>query len=89
MAEVDTEGPVDVVHDFPRHQEAELHCLHIKVKIAPAQNLLCLCGRFSRWFGFGRLPVQILIQGLGEVLRPAVWAERAVSRCFVLGGDNL
>lgn len=89
MTEVDTERAVDVVHDFPRHQEAELHRLHIKVKITPAQNLLCLWGCFSRRFGFGRLAVQILIQGLGEVLRPPVWTERAISRCFVFGGDYL
>lgn len=85
VAEVDAERAVDVVDDFPRHQEAELHCLHVKVEIAPAQDLLSLRGRF----GFRMGAVKILIQGLGKVLWPSVWAERSVSSCLLLAGDDL
>lgn len=89
MPEVDAERAVDVVHNFPRHQQAELHRLYIKVKIAPAQDLLGLWGCFCWWFGFGKGAVQILVQGLREVLRPSVWAKGAISRCFIFGGDYL
>ena len=64
MAEVDTECSIDVIYNFPSHQEAELHCFHIEVKIAPSQDLLGLWGCFSRRFGFQRRAVQILIRGL-------------------------
>lgn len=89
MTEVDAERAVDVIHDFARHQEAELHCFHVEVEIAPAQDLLGLCGCFGGRFGFLRRAVQVLIQGLGDILRPSVRAEGAVSRCFLFGGDDL
>lgn len=89
VPEVDTERAVDVVHNFPRHQEAELHCLHIEVKITPAQDLLGLWGCFCRGLGFLRRSVQILIQGLWEVLRPSIWTKWAVGWCFMFGGNYL
>lgn len=90
MAEVDAEGPVDVVHDLSRHQEAELHGFHVKVEVPPAQDLLGLWGGLSGTLGFGRRrPVQELVGGLGEVLGPAVGTERAVGGSFVFGGNDL
>jgi len=40
VAEVDAEGPVDVVDDLPSHQQAELQCLDVEVEVAPAKDLL-------------------------------------------------
>lgn len=54
VAEVHTKSAVDVVNNFPCHQEAELHGLYVKVEIAPAQDLLGLWGSFGRRFGFRR-----------------------------------
>lgn len=45
VAEVDSERPVDVVHNLPRHQQAELHGLDVEVEVAPAEDLLGLHGR--------------------------------------------
>lgn len=89
MAEVDAERSVDVVYNFPRHQEAELHGFHIEVEVPPAQDLLGLWGAFSRNLRFGRSSVQELVRGLREVLRPAVGTERAVRGGFVFGGNDL
>ena len=44
VAEEHRERPVDVVHDLPRHQQAELHRLHVEVEVPPAEDLLGLHG---------------------------------------------
>lgn len=44
MAEVNRERAVDVVHNLPRYQQAELHGLDVEVEISPAKDLLGLHG---------------------------------------------
>lgn len=44
MAEVNSERPVDVVHNLPCHQQTELHGLDVKVEVSPAEDLLSLHG---------------------------------------------
>lgn len=39
VAKVDGERPVDVIHDFPGHQKAELERLDVEVEVAPAEDL--------------------------------------------------
>ena len=92
VAEVDGEGPVDVVHDLPRHQQAELLRLHVEVEIAPAQDFLGLGRRFARGaggFGFGGGAVQELVHGLGQVLGPTEGAGLSQERGLGFSGDDL
>lgn len=42
VAEVNGERAVDVVHDLPCHQQAELHGLDVEVEVSPAEDLLGL-----------------------------------------------
>lgn len=44
MAEVNSERPIDVVHNLPCHQQAELHGLDVEVEVSPAEDLLGLHG---------------------------------------------
>lgn len=44
VAEVNRERPIDVVHNLPCHQQAELHGLDVKVEVSPAEDLLGLHG---------------------------------------------
>lgn len=44
MPEVNSERPIDVVHDLPCYQQAELHCLDVEVEVSPAEDLLGLHG---------------------------------------------
>lgn len=44
VAEENCERPVDVVHDLPSDQQAELHGLDIEIEISPAKDLLGLHG---------------------------------------------
>lgn len=44
MAKVNSECPIDVVHNLPRHQQAELHGLDVEVEVSPAEDLLGLHG---------------------------------------------
>lgn len=45
VAEVNGERPIDVVHNLPRHQQAELHGLDVEVEVSPTEDLLGLHGR--------------------------------------------
>lgn len=42
VSEVNSERSIDVVHNLPRYQQAELHGFDIKVEVAPAEDLLSL-----------------------------------------------
>ncbi len=44
VAEVNSERPIDVVHNLPCHQQAELHGLDVEVEVSPAEDLLGLHG---------------------------------------------
>lgn len=44
VAEVNCERPVDVVHDLPCHQQAELQGLNVEIEVSPAKDLLGLQG---------------------------------------------
>lgn len=89
VAEVDAEGSIDVIHDFPCHQEAEFYRFHVEVKVPPAQDLLGLCRCFWWRLDFRTRTVLILVKGLWEVLRPSVWTKRAIWRHLVFSGDDL
>lgn len=42
VAEVNCERPIDVVHNLPCHQQAELHGLDVEVEVSPAEDFLGL-----------------------------------------------
>lgn len=44
VAEVNSERPIDVVHNLSCHQQAELHGLDVEVEVSPAEHLLGLHG---------------------------------------------
>lgn len=52
MTEVNAEGAVDVVHDFPRQQKAEFQGLDADVEIAPTEDLFG-ARRFQGGFAAG------------------------------------
>ena len=76
VAEVHGERPVDVVHDLPRHQQAELHGLYVEVEVAPTEDLLGL-GYLQRGLAFRA--VACLVQEQGLVPVRVVRVEETVS----------
>lgn len=76
MAEENCERPVDVVHDLPGHQQAELHGLDIEVEISPAKDLLGLHGCLKR--GLTLRAVACLVQKQGLVSGRVVGVKEIV-----------
>lgn len=77
VAEVHAEGPVDVVHYLPSHQQTELHGLDVEVEVPPAEDFLGP-GGFQQGFALGL--VAGLIQKQRLVSSPFIWVQEAVSR---------
>lgn len=84
VAEVDCKRAVDVVHDLPRHQQAELERLDVEVEVAPAEDLFSLHGGFEGGLAFGT--VARVIQELRLVSHPFVGVLEAEGGRFGLRG---
>lgn len=74
VSEVDTEGPIAVVHDFPRDQQVEFNGFNVGMEVTPAKHFL----KFSR-FDY-RPPFSSCqgLLGLGDVGQPVPEAVQAV-----------